>query len=80
MSSVERVTLPLLAPIQARSIQTSEDGSVREEPTVLRTPAMPGLRIQVRSTTSSLSDYAMFDLKTLLVDEKKRSLSDGVGG
>ena len=40
----------------------------------------PGLRIQSRSTTSSLSDYALYDLKTLLRDEERRALSDGMGG
>lgn len=81
MNSIERVTLNETHFISSRSIATSEDGSSRAEPTIERvSAAIPGLRVQVRSTTASLSDYADFDLKTLLSDEKRRSLSDGMGG
>jgi hypothetical protein len=79
MALIERVTLNETPFIGERTVATAEDGSSREEYSVERVPtAYPGLRIQARSTTASLSDYADYDLKTLLSDEKRRSLSDGV--
>lgn len=78
MALIERIALNEPHFIADRSVHAASETEVHSD--VERVPELPGLRIQSRPTTASLSDYALYDLKTLLRDEVRKSLSDGVGG